>query len=159
MRAFALCLFVLLIAVPTVRASEPWRLLRAEDGSLWVYADGARHRIEPQGVSDADLATIPEAVPWPDGVLGVSGWAPPAIPPRPTASFGDGTYRVGPDIAPGTYRADNPGGTCYWARLRGFSGTLAEIAANETPKGPAIATILDTDVGFVAKRCGTWTPA
>jgi hypothetical protein len=82
-------------------------------------------------------------------------------PAVPTASPGDGTWRVGLDIAAGTYQVTVPaGGWCYWARLSGFGGTLAEIvtAANVRP-GPAIVTIEPTDAGFQSSRCGTWTPS
>lgn len=71
-------------------------------------------------------------------------------------TFGDGTYRVGRDIPAGTYRTR--GGTdCYWARLRGFSGSLDSILANENAIGPEVVTILRTDRGFTTERCGRWT--
>lgn len=33
------------------------------------------------------------------------------------STFGDGTYEVGVDIPPGTYRADAGSSQCYWAKL------------------------------------------
>lgn len=70
--------------------------------------------------------------------------------------FGDGTYRIGKDIPPGTYRTRG-GEFCYWARLRSFSGSLNSILANENARGPEVVTILRTDKGFETRGCGTWT--
>jgi hypothetical protein len=71
-------------------------------------------------------------------------------------TFEDGTYRVGKDIRPGTYRSHGGSG-CYWARLRSFSGSLNAILANENESGPAIVTIKRTDRGFETQGCGNWT--
>ncbi len=71
-------------------------------------------------------------------------------------SFGDGTYRVGVDIAVGTYRA--PGGdSCSWQRLSGFTGDFEEIIAIEVLETRPIVTIVSSDVGFKSNRCGEWT--
>lgn len=70
--------------------------------------------------------------------------------------FGDGTFIVGIDISPGTWRT--PAGTqCYWARLRGFGGSLDDIIANDNARGSAVVTIQPSDQGFTSRRCGTWT--
>lgn len=69
---------------------------------------------------------------------------------------GDGAYRVGKDISPGTYRS-NGGDGCYWARLRSFSGSLDGIIANGNPAGPTVVTIKPTDKGFETARCAGWT--
>jgi len=71
--------------------------------------------------------------------------------------FGDGTFRVGADIPPGTYRAVNTSGGCYWERLSGFSGNFGDVIANDFTDGPDVVTISPTDVGFSSQRCGTWT--
>jgi hypothetical protein len=63
---------------------------------------------------------------------------------------------VGLDIAPGTYRSRS-GSSCYWARLRNFSGELGGIIANGNPRGPTVVTISSTDRGFDSSRCGTWS--
>jgi hypothetical protein len=76
----------------------------------------------------------------------------------PTAAFGDGTYIVGVDISPGTWRA--PGGDrCYWARLAGFNGAVDDIISNDLPAGAAVVTIAPTDKGFKTSNCGDWSPA
>ncbi len=86
----------------------------------------------------------------------------PATPTtQPTTAtypqFGDGTFVVGKDIQPGTYRTREASSGCYYARLSGFGGTLGEIIANNNTDAPAIVTIAATDKGFESTRCGTWT--
>jgi hypothetical protein len=71
-------------------------------------------------------------------------------------SFGDGQYAVPQQVKPGTYQAPNPDGECYWARLKGFSGELEDVIANDNPSGPARVTIARTDKGFESERCGQW---
>lgn len=82
---------------------------------------------------------------------------PTAVPSPTAAGLRDGTFVVGAQMAPGTYRA--PGGDrCYWARLSGFGGAISEIIANENARGPVVVTIAPTDKGFLARGCGAWTP-
>jgi hypothetical protein len=73
-----------------------------------------------------------------------------------TAPFADGTYIVGVDIAPGTWRSSG-GDICYWERLSGFSGEFKDIIANDTESGQATVTIAPSDVGFSTSGCGEWT--
>jgi hypothetical protein len=74
-----------------------------------------------------------------------------------TGSFGGGTKRVGSDITPGTYRTRSAPNDCYWERLRGFSGELKDIIANDFGSGYQVVTISATDKGFSSSRCGTWS--
>ncbi|HVB25786.1 MAG TPA: hypothetical protein VNG51_27865 [Ktedonobacteraceae bacterium] len=89
--------------------------------------------------------------------------APTAVPtkaptPKPTfASFGDGTFQVGKDIKPGTYRTRVGSPGCYYEKLSGFGGTVGDIIANNNTDYPAIVTIAPTDKGFDSQGCGTWT--
>ena len=76
----------------------------------------------------------------------------------PARTFGDGAWRVGIDIAPGTYRTTGVSG-CYWERLSGFGGSFYDIIANDNADGSALVTIAPSDVGFSCTRCGTWVPA
>jgi hypothetical protein len=71
-------------------------------------------------------------------------------------SFNDGTFLVGREIRPGIYRAKNPGGLCYWARLSGLGGGFNDIIANENPSGQATVQIYSSDKAFQSTRCGTW---
>jgi zinc-ribbon domain len=72
-------------------------------------------------------------------------------------SFGDGTYQVGTDIQPGTYRTREGSPNCYWERLRDFTGGFNSIIANGNTNAPTIVTIKPTDAGFQSLDCGTWT--
>lgn len=80
-----------------------------------------------------------------------------AQPAGPTSAFDEGTLTVGDDIQPGTYKAPNPSGNCYWARLKGTSGELGDIISNGNPSGPVTVTIKATDKAFDSSRCGGWT--
>lgn len=78
--------------------------------------------------------------------------------PAPGGSgYGDGTYRVGTDIPPGTYRTRNNSSGCYWKRMSDFSGNLDSILANDFTNDHTVVTILPGDVGFATDGCGTWT--
>ncbi|MEO7021351.1 MAG: hypothetical protein ABI234_14430 [Ktedonobacteraceae bacterium] len=78
--------------------------------------------------------------------------------PKPSfVTFGDGTFTVGKDIQAGTYRTRTGSSGCYYARLKGFGGTIGEIISNDTTGAPAIVTIAASDKGFQSTNCGTWT--
>jgi hypothetical protein len=94
-----------------------------------------------------------------DGVSGPSNEILVSVRQGEIPAFGPGQYRVNIDIAPGRYYSDpRPG--CYWERQRGFSGSLADIIANEFIDYDArqwIIDILPTDVGFETDfDCGNW---
>lgn len=83
--------------------------------------------------------------------------APTATPTPSFAHFGDGTFQVGKDIQPGTYRTRSGSPGCYYARLKGFGGTVDDIIANDNTDAPAVVTIAASDKGFQSQDCGTWT--
>lgn len=83
--------------------------------------------------------------------------APTATATPSYAHFDDGTFEVGKDIQPGTYRTRTGSPGCYWARLSGFDGTLGEIIANDNTDYPAVVTIATSDKGFQSQGCGEWT--
>lgn len=68
---------------------------------------------------------------------------------------GDGTYLVGSDIQPGTYRSVSNSG-CYWARLSDLSGTLSGIITNNNADGQIVVTIRSGDKAFESTRCSQW---
>jgi hypothetical protein len=72
-----------------------------------------------------------------------------------TAAFGDGTWIVNTDIAPGTWSAAG-GSSCYWARLANFTGTIDGVIANDLGTTSPIVTIDASDVGFMSGGCGQW---
>lgn len=64
-----------------------------------------------------------------------------------------GTYVVGEDIEPGTYRTDGPAddsfsGMCYWARLSGLSGEFDELIANDAFEGQTTVEVNEGDVAL-----------
>lgn len=75
-------------------------------------------------------------------------------PPGPAISFpGDGTFVVGTDIKPGTYKtAGMPG--CYWARLASLD--TSNIIDNNNTDGPTTVTILRSDKAFETQGCAGW---
>lgn len=80
--------------------------------------------------------------------------------PEPTpafAHFSDGTWEIGVDFPAGIYRAAAYTDGCYWARLRGFSGELADIITSDFGSGFQVVTILASDAGFKSDGCGDWT--
>jgi hypothetical protein len=78
-------------------------------------------------------------------------------PEQQKPSFGDGTYQVGTDVQPGTYRTREGSTNCYYERLKDFTGGMNSIIANGNTNAPAIVTIKITDAGFNSQGCGTWT--
>lgn len=70
---------------------------------------------------------------------------------------GDGTFRMGEDLRPGTYRS--PGGdSCSWERLRGLNGTSRDVIEHGEGTEPQVVHILPSDTAFKSKNCGDWTP-
>ena len=82
---------------------------------------------------------------------------PPPSAPKTTIET-DGMYRVGTDIAAGTYRSggNSPEGEsdCYWARLRSLNST--DIINSDIGTGPQEVTIQPSDRAFVTHSCQTW---
>jgi hypothetical protein len=70
---------------------------------------------------------------------------------------GDGTYLVGRDIRPGTYRTTgNTGGRCHWERAEDASGKAGSLLAHATVTGTGYVTVDATDKLFTSSRCGDW---
>ena len=74
-------------------------------------------------------------------VASAGQWSIPGTASAASSSFGSGTHRVGSDISPGTYRTRSAVSSCYWERLRGFSGDLDDIIANDFSSGFQVVTI------------------
>lgn len=113
------------------------------------YAMGAPSDTAPA----VGKATVPAAAE-------TSPAAPPSRTAKPkpkVATIGDGTWRVPEDMKPGTYRTTTAE-SCYWTRLRGFSGKLSDIIASDlSDASTLVVTVKASDAGFSSKRCGTWT--
>ena len=128
-------------------------------GQLCLFSLGATHLI----VDVAAYITGPAPVASSTGCP--TDPAPPPVPPVPPPppppglTFVPGTYQVNVSIPPGRYVAEGAHNGCYWERLNGFGGSLAEINANDFQNftGRVIVDILPTDVGFhFTAGCGTF---
>ena len=95
------------------------------------------------------------------GRTGKTAKAPaPSLSSSTTTSGGstieDGTWEVGADIAPGTYRAKG-GGSCYWEILKGppKGDNLDNIEENDVASSNVVVT-LSHGQWFKTNDCGTW---
>ncbi|WP_367138091.1 MULTISPECIES: hypothetical protein [Streptomyces] len=71
---------------------------------------------------------------------------------------GNGMYKVGTDIAPGTYKsAGNKQDGCYWERAKDALHESADsILANDNVTGNAVVTIAPGDAYFKTTGCSDW---
>lgn len=84
--------------------------------------------------------------------------APPAGAAPPAAgrtTIEEGTYSVGVDIQPGTYRTVGAGSDCYWSITKSGSNG-SDIVDNHIGAGNLTVT-LKAGQDFTSQRCGTWS--
>ncbi|MFF5440649.1 hypothetical protein [Streptomyces achromogenes] len=84
--------------------------------------------------------------------------APTAKGTPATAMDGDGgMFKVGTDIAPGTYKsAGNTGGSCYWERTKDAEHGPDSFLAGAHVTGTAVVTLSASDGYFKTDGCGDW---
>jgi hypothetical protein len=70
-------------------------------------------------------------------------------------AFGDGNYRVGAGVQPGTYFVENAS-DCYWERLDSAGNIIDNNFVLDALR--VEATINATDFSFHTQGCGTWRP-
>ncbi|WP_317443762.1 hypothetical protein [Streptomyces collinus] len=76
---------------------------------------------------------------------------------KKAAFGGDGDFRVGSDIRPGTYRTTgNRAGLCHWERAKDAEQSLDSIITNDNVTGTAVVTVRATDAYFKTTGCGDW---
>jgi hypothetical protein len=76
---------------------------------------------------------------------------------KKAAFGGDGSYLVGKDIKPGTYRTSgNTEGMCYWERAKDASGETDSLIANDNVSGTSYVTVKATDKLFKSSGCKDW---
>ncbi|WP_282692855.1 hypothetical protein [Streptomyces sp. CC208A] len=87
-----------------------------------------------------------------------------AVDPKATGTPGSalkgdgGMFKVGVDVAPGTYKsAGNEDAECYWERSKDAGHGVDAILANDNVTGTAIVKITATDGYFKSVGCGDWT--
>ncbi|MDQ3146654.1 MAG: hypothetical protein M3R01_06915 [Actinomycetota bacterium] len=92
-----------------------------------------------------------------DRAFNSSGCAPwaPLGEPAPVATFGEGTFAVGSQFEPGSYRSSGAG-SCYWERLSGLGGEFEQVITSAGAEGSTTVDIPAGDVGFSSFGCGTW---
>lgn len=79
---------------------------------------------------------------------------PPTKTPDPLkAPKGAGFYLVGVDIAPGVWRSDGTGDSCYWA----VTSTTGDILDNHFGMAGGTAYISPSGFQVEFTDCGTWT--
>jgi hypothetical protein len=85
-------------------------------------------------------------------------YPPPPAPVPKTAMETDGTYRVGTDIVPGSYRSGGRSAEgesdCYWARLTSLNPT--HIIVNNISTDPQVVAIQPSDAAFLTRSCQPW---
>jgi hypothetical protein len=80
-----------------------------------------------------------------------------SVPGRVLTAFGDGTWQVGVDIAPGTYMtAGAVGGTTCSHALRP-TRTGGKLTASSTGPNRATVVLAAIDGWFATSGCATWT--
>ncbi|WP_327355549.1 hypothetical protein [Streptomyces sp. NBC_01304] len=78
-------------------------------------------------------------------------------PPGGPLKGDGGMFKVGVDIAPGTYKSSgNTDDMCYWERAKDAGHGIDSIAANDNVSGSAIVTITAKDAYFKTTGCKDW---
>ncbi|GAA1840148.1 carboxypeptidase regulatory-like domain-containing protein [Agromyces salentinus] len=76
---------------------------------------------------------------------------------RPASFTGDGWFRVGIDVQPGTYYTASSPSSCQWWRTSSADGSEASILGwDPGGTGRRMITILSTDRYVVFSGCGSW---
>lgn len=77
--------------------------------------------------------------------------------PASKAAGDGGMFKVGTDLAPGTYKSTgNADDSCYWERTKDAEHGLDSIIANDNVTGTAVVTISSTDAYFKTTGCKDW---
>ncbi|WP_030941829.1 hypothetical protein [Streptomyces sp. NRRL S-646] len=88
---------------------------------------------------------------------GSGGGKAQAAEKKKPAFAGDGDFRVGSDVKPGTYRTTgNTDGMCYWERAKDAKGETDSILANDNVSGTSYVTVKATDKLFKSNGCKDW---
>ncbi|MER5929666.1 hypothetical protein [Streptomyces sp. NPDC002054] len=76
---------------------------------------------------------------------------------KKAAFKGDGTFEVGKDLQPGTYRTTgNSGAGCYWELAKDSSGELDSIMANDNVTGSSYVTVKAPAKLLKTNGCKDW---
>jgi hypothetical protein len=146
-------------ASPVAIATDVDAVSKFVNAVLEQVRGGSRDPIDTDGFRASGTAIVVYCAPYgptPQAEPEVTTQAPR---PAPGTIEGDGTFLVPSEVKAGTYRTTVPeGGHCYWERLRGTSGTLSDVIANDNsdPGARVIVTIKASDKAFHTEGCGDW---
>jgi hypothetical protein len=145
--------------IPAQRTAPPVRVLpaaTARRGRRWPYAVGAVAAglaVGAAGVAGAAGAVTTRTAPPPAASGGYV--ANVSVPGRILTSFADGTWQVGVDVAPGTYRTGGAvDAVCHHAVRRTRSG--GDVVRRAAGPGPATVVLAEADGWFATAGCATW---
>ena len=133
-----------------------WERLRGftgGDSEVIGYGGGNRTQVAKILPSDMGFKTT-----------GCGEWRLAAPEFTPFDYVPEGIWVVGEDVEPGIYASQGDpfnsliAGQCYWARLRGFSGSIDDIIANNHGGERQVVAIKSSDVGFETRGCEEWVP-
>jgi hypothetical protein len=79
-----------------------------------------------------------------------------AAEPAPGTTFSAGTYEVGTEIKPGTYKTSGSS-FCYYERLKNLNGDLDSIVTNEIVNGQGSMKVASSDEYVKFDGTCTWT--
>ncbi|MGP9020404.1 hypothetical protein ACT1U9_18630 [Streptomyces sp. BR1] len=135
-----------------------------KDGCYWERAKDASGSTDAIIANDNVTGTSYVTVAAGDKIFKTSGckdWQlvdPKATgTPKTTLKGAGGMFKVGVDIAPGTYKSTgNTDDKCYWERAKDASHGMDSIVANDNVTGTAIVTIDAGDAYFKSNGCQDW---
>ncbi len=140
-------IIVLLPSKPDESAKNPTRtaaaLLESNSTQAPASADSTLEptTTRPPTITPLPTRNIPTSTPRPTNT--------PQPTPTPILGLVEvGTHLVGEDIMPGIYwglAGDDLFSSCYWQRLKDFSGELDSILANDNSVGPFYIEIKESD--------------
>ncbi|MFF7354065.1 MULTISPECIES: hypothetical protein [Streptomyces] len=138
-----------------------------DDMCYWERAKDAKGETDSVLANDNVTGTSYVTVKATDKIFkstGCKDWE--AVDPKakgtPASSMdGDGgMFKVGTDIAPGTYKSTgNKDDSCYWERTKDAEQGTNSIIANDNVTGTAVVTISPSDAYFKTNGCGNWKKA
>ncbi|WP_327743973.1 hypothetical protein OHO28_20795 [Streptomyces europaeiscabiei] len=155
---------------PPIRSVSPWRsllthgvavLLGLAIGGGIALAAGDDSKGGDTTRPAATITATETATAMPEAAATPSG-TPAGAAKKPTADEipGDGTFIVGEDIEPGTYRSDGPQGGvvthCSWERLSGTGRDAEDIIAANGGSGQDTVTVEEGDRAFSTSGCKPW---
>jgi DnaJ domain len=125
-----------------------WRRLSSIEGSSdTVAGSGTYLTVE---ILPSDAAFWSEGCGW---------WTQILTPPSatPTDPFGNGTWLVPREIAPGKWQNSDSSEGCSWTQLSSLSGEPSAVIASGVTNSIATMEITGGEMAFDSWGCGTWT--